>query len=291
MKKTFILLLIVLAIAAVGVVLWRSDYLQKLTTPFQRRPTLIASSPEQITEKFYTWYIRCLEGTVGTEKAPCQWQKSEYVNDKLTKNIRGNGYDPIICAQNLPDTSEGSVVVKDAEISDNKAKATIDSIYNWKNNPIEVELERINNQWKIVNLVCPPTQAPDYIVGDFYASYINCQGGQVEAGSSLPGYCLYGEDYSGSSEELFTDLAENYGGSPELIKNIKWAQGADPILCAQDLPPSIRVKNVNVAGDNASVTVIEDFTKPVPIQVDLKLYREFELQSWQIVNITCPEQP
>lgn len=291
MKKTFISLLIVLAIAAGGVVIWRFNYLQKLTTPFERRSTSTASSPEQVTEKFYTWYIGCLEETVGTEKAPCQWQKSDYVNDKLTKNIGGNGYDPIICAQNLPDTSKGSVVVKKAEISDNKAKAVIYSLYNWENRPIEVDLERINNQWKITALACPPTQTPDYIVGNFYASYINCQGGQVEAGSSLPGYCLYGEDYSGSSKELFTELAENYGGSPELIKNIKWMPGADPILCAQDIPQSIRIENVNVVGDDASVTVIEDFATPILIQVDLKLHRVLESRSWQIVNVTCQEQP
>jgi len=288
MNKTFILVIIALLILAGGLILWRSNYLQKLTTPSKEVSTFSALSPEQVTENFYIWYVGCLEGTVGTEKAPCQWQKSSYVSDKLTKNIKGNGYNPIICAQALPDTSKGKVVVKKIETQNAKARTTVYSLYNWENRPIDVELERINNQWQITGLACPPSQSPDYIAGDFFASYINCQGGQVESGTFLPGHCLYGEDYSGSGMELFNSLAEEYG--PELVKNIKWVPGADPIICAQALPQSIRVENINVVGENAKATVIEEFEPPIVIQVDLRLIKNFELRYWQIENITCPEQ-
>ncbi len=288
MNKVFIVALIVLVLAAGGIVLWKSNYLQKFTIPSQEKTALTALTPEKVTENFYTWYVKCLEGK--TEDKSCQWEKNEYVSDKITKNIKGNGYNPIICAQNVPDTSKGSVVVKKAEILDDKAMATVYSLYSWENRPIDVELERVNSQWKITGFACPPPQSPDYVVGDFYASYINCRGGKVEAGSFLPGHCLYGEDYSGDSVDLFSSLAENYG-SPELVKNVEWTPGADPILCAQDLPPSIRIENVNVVGEDARATVIEEFATPVVIQTDLKLVKEFESRFWQIVNITCPQQP
>src|SRR3990167_2768222 len=150
MNKVFIVALIVLALTAGGIVLWETNYLQKFTIPTQKKTT---PTPEQVTETFYTWYIKCLEGK--TKDKSCQWEKNEYVSDKITKNIKGNGYNPIICAQNVPDTSKGSVVVKKAEILDDKARATVYSLYSWENRPIDVELEQINNQWKIIGLACP----------------------------------------------------------------------------------------------------------------------------------------
>lgn len=277
-----------------GMVVWRTHFLdrileKKTVTPQKEQEEIIyPATPEEVTKNFYTWYLDCLDKLFSQEspEEDCSWKKSEYVSEKLVENVVWRMADPILCAQDIPDLTEGEITVEPAKISANTATVTVRDFYSWKNRPIDVELELVGNQWKIIALACSPLP-PEWVAGEFYAWYINCRGGEVKGPLYLSGYCPYEERYS--PEELFKKINEDYGSS-ELEEKISWGPGVDPILCAQDLPPAITVGEAEVDGKSASVLITEEFSPPIKIKVDLKLARDYQTQSWQVVNITCPER-
>lgn len=284
--------ILALVVIAGGLVFWRLQ--RRSVVPQKEEQQAYLLAPEKVTENFYHWYIDCQDrysrseeyGKLSSSYEYCPWEKSEFVSEKLRQNIRGKNYDPIICAQDIPNLSEGTITVEPAKILGNMAKVTVRDFYSWKNRPIDVELELIDNQWKITGLACPPWLTPDQVAGEFYTWYINCQGGKVKGPLSLEGYCPYEGEYS--PDELFKKVAENYG-SDELMQKIKWGPGADPILCAQDLPPAITVGKPEITGENAKIPITEEFSPPVKVEVDLRLTKSYESRNWEITSITCPE--
>lgn len=289
MKRNIIFLLVGLVILIAGGVV----FLKKPSPPPQKaQPTpAYSTAPEVTIKNFYKWYLDCQGkyskseeyGKLSSSYEYCPWKKSEYISQDLRENVAGaSNYDPIICAQNTPNLDEGDITIDKATIFGNKATTTIRNLYSWEDHPIKVELGLFDNQWKITNIICPPTLTPEEVAKEFYAEYINCRGGQIE-GVNLSGYCPW-EKGKYDGQELVKKIKEIMGYvTSEFIKKIEWGPGVDPILCAQDIPRSIETRKATIVGENATVTITEGFQPPREIKVDLKLLEN----QWRITNITC----
>ena len=111
------------------------------------------TSPEEIVSKFYRWYI----GYPGNPLVDQEYRASPYLAesfiqkvDEILASFVGGGYDPILLAQDIPE----SFVVDKAVISDNEASVIV-RLY-WSGNPLpsdrKISLKLIDGQWKIADI-------------------------------------------------------------------------------------------------------------------------------------------
>jgi len=110
-------------------------------------------SPEEVVSRFYRWYI----GYPGNPLADQEYRTSPYLAesfiqkvDETLASLAGGGYDPILLAQDIPE----SFAVDNAVISDNEASAIVH--LHWSGNPLpsdrKIALKRIDGQWKISDI-------------------------------------------------------------------------------------------------------------------------------------------
>ncbi len=106
---------------------------------------------EKAVEKFYNWYLGPLEKY---DKISDLLKASNYfVNDLMDwEKIDGYvGADPLICAQEVPNTRTYDKAI----ISDDKATVIAHHIYSISgDNPITVNLKLIDGEWKINDIIC-----------------------------------------------------------------------------------------------------------------------------------------
>ena len=117
---------------------------------------------------------------------------------------------------------------------------------------------------------------PTKVVNDFYSAYVDClqkwdTANLKGTGPASPNTCP-----SFSTYPVF---------SSDLISKLNQVKGADPILCAQNIPASIKVDNANTNGNTSSVTVhtyyLSSGDNPIPVGLTL------ENNNWLITSITC----
>lgn len=108
---------------------------------------------------------------------------------------------------------------------------------------------------------------PQTVVQSFYDWYI----AEAEAGRPLT---LRGRP---DLTPAFVDWAEHYNDGQMF--------GANPILCAQDIPPSVTAGPAAISGSQATVTVTEAFAEPYRITVGLTL----GVTGWQISRGGCAQ--
>ena len=127
-----------------------------------------AASPERVVESLYQWYIDyagydpetdtmnnpLIDGSYKTreEVAPGMVQRVE----ETTASFDGyGGYDPILCAQDIPQ----SFTVGEAVVSGESASVIVTEIWNpgteyeWANT-LTVRLSLMDGQWKIAEIIC-----------------------------------------------------------------------------------------------------------------------------------------
>lgn len=114
-------------------------------------------TPEMVTQAFYDWYLSCLDEhfTRNTGKSPnedCSYQTNPNVDSQLQKNIgQVKDSDPVLCAQNTPRSTK----VDKAYITGNKDTVVVHTLYDSSgDNPLNVDLQLIDNKWKIINISC-----------------------------------------------------------------------------------------------------------------------------------------
>lgn len=105
------------------------------------------SSPEAIVQDFYSNYIKCV---FDSKNASACISGIKDLDPRLVSHIQQTkGVDPIVCAQDLPQIA----LAQKAVVNGNKASIVINEEFD-SIQKINVESELINNQWKIVNIIC-----------------------------------------------------------------------------------------------------------------------------------------
>ncbi|MBN1316876.1 MAG: DUF3828 domain-containing protein [Anaerolineales bacterium] len=221
-----------------------------------------AAAPDQVAASYYAWYLEYI-GERGSDHlrnplvdgafARTDFLADDFIQqvDELLASFDKGGYDPILCAQDIPEY----VNVGEPDISDGKAIVNVNSSF--ANHDWMVELAEKDGRWLIVDINCggshdrPESLTPEKVVEDFYNWYLSYIGDR-------------------NSDDFRNPLAdgaykENNLLSPELIKEVEAIRDkygyfpADPFLCAQDIPQEIFIVGANVTGERANVTVGTSF--------------------------------
>jgi len=123
----------------------------------------ISLSPEEqnaeavkTVEDFYSWYL----GYPGNVVADGAHRSSEYLTaafveqvDELVASFTQGGYDPFLCAQDIP----GDLIVDETVVSGEQASVVIHEVWNAGTDfemvhDVVVELQRIGGAWKIADI-------------------------------------------------------------------------------------------------------------------------------------------
>jgi hypothetical protein len=129
-----------------------------------------------------------------------------------------------------------------------------------KNNNIQISQSQQANQ-----------VTPQQVSQNFYNEYLSCINKHFEnnTGKTPEQDCQY------ESLSVLTS---------QLIQQLKTAKGYDPILCAQNSPNHIYVKESKITNNAATVIMSEDFKTENKITVELINDKS---EGWKINNITC----
>ncbi len=125
----------------------------------------LETSPEAIAEGFYTDYLNCMDDIVSGRVAPDGGCLNSYLgHDSLTQNLRTKtratidqmtgpgGYDPLICAQNIPDG--GFVVTNAVYPSASEADVVVRFVYGQDQLSVPITLVLEEESWKINFIDC-----------------------------------------------------------------------------------------------------------------------------------------
>lgn len=125
----------------------------------------LSTSPEAIAEGFYTDYLNCMDDVMSGREGPEEGCLNAYLgHDSLTQNLQTKtrvtidqmtgpgGYDPLICAQNIPD---GGFTVTNANYPGaTEADVVIRLAYGTDQLSVPVTLVLEGENWKIDVIDC-----------------------------------------------------------------------------------------------------------------------------------------
>ena len=134
-----------------------NDYCDR--APFEVETNGMA--PEGVVSSFYSWYLD-QAGGVGNVLVSRAYRSNEHlsqafirkVDDAIASSDRG-GYDPFLCAQDIPRDMRLDLTVATEE----GARVGVHGIWNpgtryESSNDILVLLQRVNGRWQIVDIDC-----------------------------------------------------------------------------------------------------------------------------------------
>jgi len=127
------------------------------------------AAPEAVAEAFYR-SLGYLEGSLAEVQNPLAddgYRESEYLTEGFVQRVaeliasfdRG-GYDPFLCAQDLP----GSTAFEAASVSGEEARVAMQQTWNPGTEyelvrEVEIALRQVDGEWKIDDVVCPDPTA------------------------------------------------------------------------------------------------------------------------------------
>jgi hypothetical protein len=238
------------------------------------------NTPETTVDAFYTWYLDLMTPDESGEwETPLlgAYRESDALTDDfivqvddLLESFEGGGYDPFLCAQNVPGAFSTSDAMYDG---DDAAQVTV-----WMDfmnyHAFTVELVNEDNAWLINDVVCDADRTPEGVVQSFYTWYLRYTAGDGEGERRNPmvdGAYQYHTLLSDDFIAQVTDLIASFKGG-----------GYDPFLCAQDVPSEIEVGEAQIEDDLASLNVATSFPN-----------HEFAVEleqidgEWMISDIVC----
>lgn len=120
-----------------------------------------AAGPEAVVEEFYSWYLDYIgDRASGEFRNPLvdkAYRDSELLTpafvtsvDELLASFDRVGYDPFLCAKDIPE----SVSVSEVAVSGDEASAMVETSF--AGHSFEVELEMVEGEWLISDVVCTP---------------------------------------------------------------------------------------------------------------------------------------
>ena len=116
-------------------------------------------TPAEVVESFYAEYLAGAKDVGEARSDPladASYRSSahlapEFVQkvDALIASFDRGGYDPFLCAQDIPET----VTVADAKVSSDQATVTMKTSF--AGHSLMVQLELAAGQWQIIDISCP----------------------------------------------------------------------------------------------------------------------------------------
>jgi hypothetical protein len=171
-------------------------------------------------------------------------------SELVAKMQKVEGIDPIVCAQNVPEsvTFEGVDEV-----------GSMVAINHFSDSTVKVQLSYDRGAGVFTDIRCPASTAAPVSkkMQSYYEQYIN----DIQNGSGVA---------RGNFDKHAT---------PELIAKLDQAQWFDPVICAQNVPAMVSFKNIA----NTSMTAVVAFMDG-PVDVELRFDRATE----KFTSITCP---
>lgn len=247
------------------------------------------STPEEAAQNFYDWYLSYAQtANPLLDKA---YHANGYLAPELIAQVDktvatfsgggfdpGVGFDPFLCAQDIPD----SVRVGPAEITGERAHAVARTSLDdhW----LDLSFVRAAGRWQITGIACGTnagapatanaTATPEQVVKSFYDWYLAYA---RRNGSPLAGAAYKASPYlSAAAARGIESILAAFGSGPSY----------DPVLCAQNVPLGFVVDPAEVmTGDTARVFVRMNWQgAPSTSQtVSLKLLAG----EWKIDGLTC----
>ncbi len=192
-------------------------------------------NPTEVVEAFYGWYLEYTkadpDGNFNNPLVDKAYQDSPYLAESFKARLdqRDPGYDPILCAQDVPThvTPDGFFVEKLSPYGEAKG-ASIVVRTSFPGHIFTVDLTRpggSGDEWKIEDVAC--SFSPEGTVKAFYTWYQGCLEGTTgcrtpHAGEAYPGTGLVTGRYVEQVSALREEFAKSGGG------------GYDPIMMAQE---------------------------------------------------------
>ncbi len=174
--RVLLLLVLILIVAGIGMYYLKARLSSsaKLTIPIVAHPTpppsLLPSflpspsptfdptSPSGVVQNFYKSYKECMFNpipeAVGGVANYCQTNNS-YVSTSFTANLKAKrivAIDPILCAQNTPNSTEVQISTPSATAS--RINVEVIEYFGSGLNNIQVQLIKQKGEWKVNNITC-----------------------------------------------------------------------------------------------------------------------------------------
>jgi len=112
---------------------------------------LFAQNPEEVVRDFYDWYIS-YESNPLVDRI---YQTNQHLTSEFIQNLNkftasGMGFDPILCAQDEPESFETSKATILGDV------ATVPVATSFEDHNFLVELRHSDQRWMINNVICNP---------------------------------------------------------------------------------------------------------------------------------------
>jgi hypothetical protein len=215
------------------------------------RPAVEMTSAEEITQKFYDWYLAALGSGTLTPLLDGAYRSSPYLSTELVHELDsivasfGDGprYDPILFSSTVPQI----VSVRIESLAADEARVTVHE--SWPNSfqDLLVRLTPVDGQWKLAELTRP---------------VIDTQGNGTPEQAVRMFYNWYTEYARRVGNPLIDRAYQNSALSPALLNRLETARlsmsnwpAEDPILAGRNLSAGFDVALDDSGGDTASVWV------------------------------------
>jgi len=236
------------------------------------------TNPEAVVEEFYTGYLDSFgdpaNGTFRSPLADKEYQESVYLTPSFIGHVdeilagfeNQSGYDPFLCAQDVPQE------VKADGVFYHGTQASVVMRTSFPNHFFSVDVYQSGDSWLIGNITCG--FSPEGTAKAFYTWYLGYIGDRATGEMRNP---LVDGAYRESgflSAAYIQELDELFGEGIQ----------ADPILMAQDIPQDFSVD----PGIEAGTAIVHLQFGAETVQ-HLKVRMVEEPGAWKITGITLAE--
>lgn len=219
-----------------------------LTAPAVQKPDGSTIQPSDM-QKIYKKYIN--ETAQGDASARSNFER--YVTRELANKLATvKGIDPIICAQNVPQS---------VNFINNNITGSMTVVNHFGSGDVKVQLSYDSGSGIFTDITCPVSDDASVAkkMQGYYEQYVADVRNEVAPGDTMNSFLPH------------TDAA--------LAAKLRATQGYDPIVCAQNTPAMVTFKDVTRTSMTAVVAFLDSSN-------DVKL--TFDPSTAKFTSITCP---
>lgn len=238
-------------------------------------------SPEAAALAFYEWYLDYAgyDEEADTMQNPLvdgAYRDSAYLSADLVARMdallaEGPGYDPFLCAQDIP-----AHVAVEAIVAGEEAASVLVRLFfggNPQSHNLMADMIREEGAWRIDAITCEDTVTPRGVVDSFYRWYLN-----------------YAEQSNPLADAAYRDsafLTADFIAAVDALGEGGFM--ADPFLCAQDLPRGVQLFEGGIVDDTAMIAARMAFGGDADPMAWITLSEGAD--GWQIDEIACGLDP